>query len=986
MTAVRQGSAWFSDMAPHHGALAPRAHLDTDAARLPLDGDWAFRCSPTAAGTAGFEAAGFDDRAWDRVRVPHCWQLEGVPGPPRYSAPAYTNVTYPFPLDPPDVPDENPTGEYRRSFDLPAAPAGGRWVIRFEGVDSAFEVYLNGDRIGDAMGSRLTHEFDVTASVRPTGNLIAVRVHQWSAGSYLEDQDMWWLSGIFRPVTLLHRPVDGIEDLFVHAGFDAATGQGRLLVEGPTGATVRIPSLGVDAPVNEPLVVQDVEPWSAEEPRLYRGTVSTAGETARIAVGFRTVAISDATLTVNGVPLALRGVNRHEWHPRTGRALDLDTMRADIELMKRHNVNAVRTSHYPPDARFLALCDEYGLWVLDECDLETHGFEKVGWHRNPSGEAGWSEAFLDRMARTVERDKNHPCVIGWSLGNESGRGANLESMAAWTRQRDPDRFIHYEGDWDSTYVDVYSRMYADHAETELIGRGEEPPAADRAADAHRRALPFVLCEYAHAMGTGPGGLAEYAALFDAYPRIAGGFVWEWLDHGIAQRVSAGRGAGREFFAYGGDFGEDVHDGNFVADGLLFPDRRPSSGLSELAVAYAPLVLEPASGSVRVRSRLAHRDTSHLAFRWRIEDDGAAVASGLLEVPELEPGGCADVPLPAAAAPAGPLPGSERWLTVSAHLAESAPWAGAGHEVAFAQARLDRPVEASRGPSRPAGDAPCRPRAAGGWDLGPGRFDAAGTLTLLAGLPMVGPRLDLWRAPTDNDERAPGTAPAAAWRALGLDRLRHRTVSVAEEEGALSVVSHVMPAGSDVGYEVEYRWHAHDGGLHLDVVGSPLGAWQVPVPRLGVRLAVPAALDRVEWLGLGPGESYPDALAAVRQGSFSADIAELQEPCVRPQENGARRGVRRAALSGGGAALTITGEPFIFTSRRWTSEALDAAAHPTDLVPDPDWLWVTLDAEHQGLGTGACGPVELPQYRLDARRFRLSLDFRTEGPGRNRFAD
>ncbi|MGT2460883.1 sugar-binding domain-containing protein [Sinomonas atrocyanea] len=307
MTAARQGPAWFTDTAPHHGALAPRALLDTDAASLPLDGAWAFRCSATAAGTAGFEESGFDDGSWARVEVPHCWQLEGVPGPPRYSAPAYTNVTYPFPLDPPDVPDENPTGEYRRRFDLPSAPAGGRWMVRFEGVDSAFEVYLNGERIGDAMGSRLVHEFDVTAGVRPTGNLIAVRVHQWSAGSYLEDQDMWWLSGIFRPVTLLHRPADGIHDLFVHAGFNAAARQGSLLVEGPRGAVVHLPELGIEAPANEPLVVPGVEPWSAEVPRLYRGTVSTPGETVRIAVGFRTVAIEDATLTVNGAPLKLRG-------------------------------------------------------------------------------------------------------------------------------------------------------------------------------------------------------------------------------------------------------------------------------------------------------------------------------------------------------------------------------------------------------------------------------------------------------------------------------------------------------------------------------------------------------------------------------------------------------------------------------------------------------------------------------------------------------
>lgn len=972
---MRPEPLWFASTEPHHGALRPRASLDTDAVRLPLDGEWAFRFAPTASGGEGFEAADLDDAGWDRVQVPHCWQLEGVPGSPRYSAPAYTNVTYPFPLDPPDVPDENPTGEYRRGFDLPSAPAGGRWLVRFEGVDSAFELYVNGRRIGDATGSRLTHEFDVTGSLRPAGNVLAVRVHQWSAGSYLEDQDMWWLSGIFRPVTLLHRPAGGVDDLFVHAGFDAATREGRLLIEGPPGAVVRLPELGIEAPVNEPLAVPAVEPWSDEAPRLYRGTVSTEVETARIAVGFRTVAIEDATLTVNGAPLKLRGVNRHEWHPRTGRTLDLGTMRADIELMKRHNVNAVRTSHYPPDARFLALCDEYGLWVLDECDLETHGFEKASWRGNPSAEPAWREALLDRMARTVERDKNHPSVIGWSLGNESGKGANLEAMAEWTRDRDPDRFIHYEGDRDSTYVDVYSRMYPDHAETELIGRGEEPPTDNPAADARRRALPFVLCEYGHAMGTGPGGLAEYAALFEAYPRIAGGFVWEWIDHGIAQRARSGPGAGHEFFAYGGDFGEDVHDGNFVADGLLFPDRRPSSGLAELAVAYAPLSIEPGQGSVRIRSRLAHRDTSHLEFRWRIEDDGDHVASGSLAVQPLLPGERGEVPLPEVTATPGAEPGRERWLTVSAHLVAPARWAEAGHEVAWGQTRLDLAAEPPRGPSRPAGDARCEPRPEGGWQLGAGRFDAAGRLVELAGLAVWGPRLDLWRAPTDNDELARGTPPAAAWRALGLDRLRHRTVSVAEEDRALSVVSHVMPAGSDVGYEVEYRWHTHDGALRLEVVGSPLGAWHVPVPRLGVRMAVPAVLDRVEWLGLGPGESYPDAQASVRRGRFTASVAQLQAPCVRPQENGARREVRWAELRGGGAALAVSGGPFILTARRWTSEALDAATHPTDLVPDPDWLWVNLDAEHQGLGSGACGPVELPAHRLDARRFRLSLAFR-----------
>ncbi|MDQ4490762.1 glycoside hydrolase family 2 TIM barrel-domain containing protein [Sinomonas sp. ASV486] len=981
MTPTGPVRAWFADVAPAHGSLPPRAHLDTDAASMTLDGEWAFRLLPRVPrhGGNGFEAPGFDDSAWDLVRVPHCWQLEGVPGLPRYSGPAYTNVVYPFPIDPPDVPDENPVGEYRRRMDLPDAPDGGRWLVRFEGVDSAYEVYLNGTRVGDAMGSRLTHEFDVTEYVVPRGNVLAMRVLQWSAGSYLEDQDMWWLSGIFRSASLLNRPAGGIDEVFVHADFDAAAHTGRLLVEAPPGAVVRLPELGIEVPANESLVVSDVEPWSAEVPRLYRGTVSTGAETVDLAVGFRTISIDDATLLANGVPLRLRGVNRHEWHPKAGRTLDEATMRADIELMKRHNVNAVRTSHYPPDARFLRLCDEYGLWVLDECDLETHGFERIGWRLNPSSEPVWREALLDRMRRTVERDKNHPCVIGWSLGNESGRGANLEAMAAWTRSRDPDRFIHYEGDWDSAYVDVYSRMYADHAETELIGRGEEPPTSDPQHDRRRRALPFILCEYAHAMGTGPGGLAEYADLFEAYPRLAGGFVWEWIDHGILQRAASGAYEGEEFFAYGGDFGEEVHDGNFVADGLLFPDRTASPGLAELAKAYEPLRIEPSRDGVTVTSLFGHRTTSGIDFRWRIEDDGEPVASGPLAVPDLGPGEAIRVPFPgrtgapvAAAGPGGP----QRWVTVSAHLAVDEPWAAAGHELAWGQARLDDHGEPPRGRARPAGDSRAVVQTDGGWELGPGRFDAFGTLVELSGLAVRGPRLDLWRAPTDNDERG-DAPPSADWRALGLDRLRHRTVSVTSEDRALSVVAHVMPAGVDVGYEVEYRWHAHDGALRLDVFGSPLGSWAVPVPRLGVRMGIPSQLDAVAWVGLGPGEAYPDVSLAAREGRFASDVASLQTPRLRPQENGARRGVRKAELTGGGSRLTVSGECFILTVRPWTTEALDAAAHPTDLVPDPRWLWMNLDDEQHGIGTGACGPIELPRYRLEAKRFRLSVALSAE---------
>ncbi|MER6584042.1 glycoside hydrolase family 2 TIM barrel-domain containing protein, partial [Nonomuraea sp. NPDC001023] len=430
----------------------------------------------------------------------------------------------------------------------------------------------------------------------------AVRVHQWSAASYLEDQDMWWLPGIFRGVTL----TTSAADVFVHAAHD-----GRLSFEAAEGL-LSIPELGVRDLEPGVEITVEAEPWTAETPRLYEAVLTTPHETVRLRVGFRTVSVEDGVLLANGRPLLLKGVNRHEFHPDHGRAVPYETMREDVLLMKRHNVNAVRTSHYPPHPDFLDLCDELGLWVVDECDLETHGFGQVGWRRNPTDDPRWADALLDRMRRMVERDKNHPSVIMWSLGNEAGVGRNLAVMAAWTRERDPSRPLHYEGDWSCAHTDVYSRMYATHAEVEAIGRGEEDPLDDPALDARRRAMPFLQCEYAHAMGNGPGGLAEYQELFERFPRLAGGFVWEWIDHGLTHP--------RHEYAYGGDHGESVHDGNFVIDGLVFPDRTPSPGLLDLKKVFEPVRFAFGDGVVRVVNRHDFRDLAHLDFEAVVEDD------------------------------------------------------------------------------------------------------------------------------------------------------------------------------------------------------------------------------------------------------------------------------------------------------------------------------------------------------------------------------
>ncbi|GAA2403029.1 glycoside hydrolase family 2 TIM barrel-domain containing protein [Streptomyces glaucosporus] len=963
---------YHEDVTPSRGTLPARAwYADSDARRLSLNGTWAFRLWPTAAGGGEeFTRPDFDpsgDPDWGEVAVPGHWVLQG------HGSPAYTNVAYPFPVDPPRVPTENPTGDHRLVFDLPGDwPAGGECVLRFEGVESCARVWLNGQELGVFQGSRLPHEFAVGRLLRPRGNVLAVRVHQWSAGSYLEDQDMWWLPGIFREVTLLHRPAGSVADFFVHASYDHRAGTGTLRVDSAPGGRVTVPELGLDLAAGESATVP-VEPWSAEVPRLYGARLTTEGETVPLRIGFRTVAIEDGVLKANGRRVLFRGVNRHEFHPESGRTLDLETMRRDVVLMKRHNVNAVRTSHYPPHPAFLDLCDELGLWVIDECDLETHGFVDLGWRNNPVDDERWTPALLDRARLMVERDKNHPSVIVWSLGNECGAGRGLTAMARWIRERDPSRPVHYENDPAYPDSDLHSRMYAPHEEVELIGRRAEPPLEDPGADARRRAMPFVLCEYAHAMGNGPGGLSEYQRLFERYERCQGGFVWEWIDHGLARRTADGR----PWFAYGGDFGEELHDGNFVCDGLLFPDRTPSPGLVEYKKVIEPVRIggDGVAGTVRVANLHDVADLSHLAFTWSYEVEGETVADGTLPVPPLGPGESAEVALPEP--PRTDLAG-EVWWTVRAVLAHDTAWAERGHPVAWGQlaaAPLPR--------TRPAATPVAPRRAAGRIDLGPAVFDAAdGLLVSLGGIPLKGPRLDVWRAPTDNDNGASwqtDTRHGLLWRELGLHRMRHRLDAVetdAADGGALTVRTRVAPAATDLGLRAVYRWTATERTVRLEVAVEPEGDWPCPLPRLGVRLGLPARHGYARWFGGGPGEAYPDTRAAAMTGRWEAPVDDLQTPYVRPQENGARADVRWAELredggSGGGLRIEAGSAPFWFTARRWTSEHLDAAGHTCDLVPG-DTVWVNLDHALHGIGSQSCGPGVLPGYRLRAEPARFSF--------------
>ncbi|WP_405845590.1 glycoside hydrolase family 2 TIM barrel-domain containing protein [Streptomyces sp. NBC_01518] len=940
---------YLEDVSPGSGVLPPRArYASSDAKSLSLNGSWRLRVSATAdAEDDSFAGEGYDAGDWAEVTVPGHWVLQG------HGSPIYTNHLYPFPVDPPRVPTENPTGDHLRTFDLPSEwPSDGGAVLRFDGVESCARVWLNGTDIGEFKGSRLPHEFAVGHLLKPSGNVLAVRVHQWSAGSYLEDQDQWWLPGIFRDVTLLHRPPGSALDFFVHASYDHVAGAGTLRVDSDVDGRVTVPALDIDVATGESVTVP-VQGWTAELPHLYEGLLTTEGERVPLRIGFRTVELSDGLIKVNGKAILFKGVNRHEWHPEKGRALDLETMREDVLLMKRHNINAVRTSHYPPHPDFLDLCDEYGLWVIDECDLETHGFTEQAWRDNPVDDDRWTPALLDRAARMVERDKNHPSIVIWSLGNEAGTGRGLTAMSEWIRGRDDSRLVHYEGDINCRDTDVYSRMYADHAEVERIGRGLD------GGTHRRRQLPFILCEYAHAMGNGPGGLADYQRLFESYDRLQGAFVWEWIDHGIKDE--------RFGFAYGGDFGEELHDGNFVCDGLIFPDRTPSPGLIEYKKVIEPVRItgDGADGTVRITNTYDFADLSALSFTWSYQVDGETVESGTLTVPSLAPGESADVKLPA---PPVESNGAESQWTVRASLAADTAWGPAGHVIGWGQF----PVTARPLPSVSAVAGPVRGERR--ITLGPATFDArTGEVKTIGAVDVTGLRLDVWRAPTDNDDGASwqtDTRFGLLWRKFGLHRMRHRLDGVELSEDALTVRTRVAPAAWEIGLATVYRWTSDGSRLRLTVSVAPEGNWTVPLPRLGIRFGIDAGADRVRWFGGGPGEGYPDTKSASLLGRWESTVDELQTPYLRPQENGARPDVRWAELGG----LRIDGDPeFWFTARRWTTEELDAATHRTDLVPGGT-VWVNLDHGQHGIGSQSCGPGPLPQYFLNARPTEFSFVF------------
>ena len=973
----------LDSLEPGLGGLPTTATLATDALVVSLDGVWrfAYAARPDLV-PAAVELPDFDDSAWGTIAVPSSFTMpvhdETVGGP--HGAPAYTNVKYPFAIDPPHPPVENPVGVHRTRLRLDDVPE--RAHLRFEGVEGAADVWLGGTLLGSTRGSRLPTVFDVSGLL--TGDdVLVVIVHTFSAHSYVEDQDEWWNPGIIRSVTLRARPELSIDDVHAQAAWGPSGASLRVDVSAASDVSIEVVELGLTVLAGVEVAVPDALPWSAESPQLYTLRVSTPHEVVTLRIGFRSIAIVDGVFTVNGSSVQLRGVNRHEHHPDFGRAVPHETLVRDLQLMKQHNVNAIRTAHYPPHPDLLDLADELGFWVIDECDLETHGFGDVGWRGNPTDDADWEVALRDRAARMVERDKNHPSIIMWSLGNEAGTGRNLAAMAAEIRGRDVTRPLHYEGDLACRDVDVYSRMYASHAEVEQIGRRDEPALAESpwltlgpdddiaALDERRRAMPFVLCEYVHAMGTGPGGMTEYQELFDRYPRIMGGFVWEWLEHGIHRRLPDG-GVGT---FYGGDFGEPVHDGNFVIDGLIAADRTPRAQLADLAAVFAPVVLavDADAGVLRVRSRLDHTDTSRYACQVRAESTVADGAAGWIVLDAVPPRQTREFTLSAELIELMRTPGVV--VTIEMSEIDDTPWCSKGWVVARTQVETVG-ADAVRPSDLPA----TRALTLDELHLDP----LTGAVTAFGPQAVEAWRLELWRAPIDNDfgsgwDRVGVPSDAEHWASLGLDRLTSRLVSLSRSADRVDVVTRVGAAATDVGVVVRWVWSAAESGLQLDVEVSPVGGAPDAVAewaRVGISFALPGVASQVRWFGHGPGPAYPDTGQAAHLGWFESDLEGMLERTVRPQESGARVGVRWARVEVPDRAVEFAAADGIaMTVRPWSTETLAATTHD-HLLRGDGRTHVVLDLAQHGVGTAACGPGVLPQYRLGAREVRASIRFST----------
>ena len=1012
-------------------ALAAGGYPNMSPSQTSLNGDWKFHWVPRPdERPMDFFEPDYDVSDWATIPVPSNWEFEG------YGHPVYRDEFYSFPADPPFIPHEdNPVGSYRRDFVIPPSWDGREIFINFDGVYSAFFVWVNGEYIGYSEGSRTTAEFRITEAVRPGPNVLAVQVYRWSDGSYLESQDFWRVSGIDRDVYLVSRPTTYLRDFFAEAELDddyengrlrltvnlANRGlgtagrhevrfhlrdpEGRLVWEEPEVLEVDVPPGGEAEATGDRSVERPLH-WTAETPALYELTMWVTGpdgettegaaggspggeitEAVATHVGFRRVEIVDGILTVNGRPITVRGVNRHEHDPDRAHVVSEESMIEDIRLMKQLNINAVRAAHYPNVPRWYELTDEYGLYVVDEANIESHG---MGFEPGVTlaGRPDWLAAHLDRTVRMVERDKNHASIIIWSLGNEAGDGENFDATAAWIRERDPSRPILYEPSEERDNIDIVAPMYVRPYWLERYARS----GADK---------PFLLVEYAHAMGNSVGNLADYWAVIDAHPQLQGGFIWDWVDQ--AMRATDERG--REYWAYGGDFGPAGmrNDGNFLVNGLVSADRQLHPHAWEVKKVYQPVGVSWAVGvrggtPIVVENRRAFADLSDLEGGWEYMVNGSRAFEGSIPRISTPPGARDTLRLMGV-----PMirwgPGTEAVLNVTFRTREDSPLLPAGHVVAWEQLRITqtRP-EAGPLPGGPlrTQETPDAIEVTGDdftlrFDRGTGILASmrlAGRELLASGAPS-GPAPNFWRAPTDNDYGNGFPVRSGVWRLAGRPPSRHldsMTVATAPDAARVTVTSHFTLRAIDARYTLSHEVHP-DGttaiSAHLTSVDEDLPE----MPRFGTILTLPGDLDQVEWYGRGPHENYWDRRTGAALGRYTAPVSELAHPYVRPQETGTRSDTRWVALTdGSGTGLLVTGLPTIsFSALPYTIEDLDGGEtksqrHWADLVPR-DEVTLTVDHLQQGVGgDDSWGAVPHHEYTLWPREMGFRFLLRPLRPG------
>ena len=1049
---------------PARGGFFPFAQTPGDRC-LSLNGDWQFRWAPTPEQAPdAFWRTDYDDSGWDAFPVPACWEANAVH---RYGTPIYISAGFPFKINPPFVTDEprrdyttfverNPVGSYRRHFSLPEGWAEHELFLRFDGVMSAFYVWVNGELAGYSQGATEMSEFDITPLVHPGDNLVAVQVFKYSDGSYLEDQDMWRFGGIQRDVTLYATPKLRLFDVGIRTELSENYTRGELLVE-PRLEVYDQPGVPVAESVWRPLVeacrveaqLTDAEGrpvwdqplsheaapilnrsyssgilnartpqrgprdfgflrgsverpalWTAETPNLYtleitlRDTVrDVVLERVRQQVGFREIRIEGGRLLVNGAPVRLRGVNRHEHDPQLGKVMTEEMMIRDIELLKRANVNAVRCSHYPDTPRWYELCDRYGLYLFDEANIESHGVRGL-----LASDPSWAPAFLDRTVRMALRDRNHPSVIAWSLGNEAGWGFNFAADAAWLKDFDPTRFIHYEGaqgsPLDPREVDVIARFYP-RTQSEYVNPGiPEGSDAERAENARWDRLlsiardpsngdrPVMTSEYAHAMGNAMGNFKEYWDEIYSEPRLLGGFIWDWVDQGLYKTLPDGRVQ----VCYGGDFADTPNSKAFCLNGVVLCDRGTTPKYETVRQVYQPfaLDLDPRTLTLKLTNRNHHVGTEGFRLQWVVEQEGKAIEQGSLDLPSAAPGASASLSIPARkwAGRSGNL-----YLRTAVVLRDDAPWAPAGYEVAWEQFCLQQASLAA-----PSVKASARPVCTltdqdGRWTVKGSGFSQVWEDGRLVSLQYRGreyaaseaamPALQVFRAPTDNDAGF-GNWLAKDWRNSRLDapdtQLLSRQARFLEDGRLqLKVVSRDRYAQGSVTLESVYTIDA-SGAIDAAHHFVPEGTLPV-LPRLGVVWTFSPDVPRLQWFGYGPQETYPDRLEGARTGLWTGRVADQLFPYPKPQESGNHEQTQWLSLTdsrGRGLRIRALDTPFAFSALPYRATDLAAAAHQSELTPRAAVV-CSIDAGQLGLGNSSCGPGVLSKYLVNAD----SLHYRIE---------